>query len=96
LAGQRIETLARIINIREGLNRKDDTLPWKVLNQPITDICSAKGSVVTSEELNLMLDDYYKSRGWTLKGIPTKKTLQQLELQEYENVVRKQGEEEED
>ena len=36
LAGQRINTLARLINIREGLSRKDDTLPWKVMNQPIS------------------------------------------------------------
>jgi len=87
LVGQRIATLARIINIREGLTRKDDTLPWKVLNQPITDNCIAKGQVVTLEELNLMLDDYYTSRGWTLQGIPTKKKLEQLELQEYKNIV---------
>ena len=87
LAGQRIETLARLINIREGLTRKDDTLPWKVLNQPVTDNCQTKGQVVTTEELDLMLDDYYNTRGWTLKGIPTKKTLQQLELEEFENII---------
>jgi aldehyde:ferredoxin oxidoreductase len=87
LAGQRIATLARLINMREGLTRKDDTLPWKVLNQPITDNCPAKGQLVTHDELNLMLDDYYTSRGWTLKGIPTKKKLQQLELQEFENII---------
>ncbi|MDR2707733.1 MAG: aldehyde:ferredoxin oxidoreductase, partial [Nitrososphaerota archaeon] len=87
IAGQRIETLARLINIREGLTRKDDTLPWKVLNQPVTDDCQAKGQVVTREELDLMLDDYYTVRGWTLKGVPTKKTLQQLGLQEYENIL---------
>jgi aldehyde:ferredoxin oxidoreductase len=96
LAGQRIETLARLINIREGLTRKDDTLPWKVLNQPVTDNCPAKGQVVTPEELNLMLDDYYTSRGWTLKGIPTKKKLQQLELQEFENIITKEKEKEEE
>ncbi|MDR2699745.1 MAG: aldehyde ferredoxin oxidoreductase family protein [Nitrososphaerota archaeon] len=88
LAGQRIETLARLINIREGLTRKDDTLPWKVLNQPITDNnCPTKGQIVTQEELNLMLDDYYTARGWTLKGTPTKKTLQQLELHELKNIT---------
>jgi aldehyde:ferredoxin oxidoreductase len=87
LVGQRIETLARLINIREGLTRKDDTLPWKVLNQPITDNCNTKGQTVTPEELNLLLDDYYTSRGWTLKGIPTKKKLQQLGLQEFENII---------
>ncbi|MCL1976573.1 MAG: aldehyde ferredoxin oxidoreductase C-terminal domain-containing protein, partial [Candidatus Bathyarchaeota archaeon] len=88
LAGERIETLARLINIREGLTRKDDTLPWKVMNQPIKDNCPLKGCVVTSEELDLMLDDYYTSRGWTLKGIPTKEKLQQLELQEFENITK--------
>jgi aldehyde:ferredoxin oxidoreductase len=94
LAGQRIETLARLINIREGLTRKDDTLPWKVLNQPVTDNCNTKGQTVTQDELNLMLDDYYTSRGWTLKGIPTKKQLQQLELQEFENIITTKNKEE--
>ena len=72
LAGQRINTLARLINVREGLSRKDDTLPWKVMNQPIPDDGPVKGAVVTQEELDLLLDDYYQSRGWTADGVPTK------------------------
>ena len=79
-AGQRINTLARLINIREGLSRKDDTLPWKVMNQPIPDDGPAKGAVVTQDELNLMLDDYYQSRGWTMEGVPTKAELEKLGL----------------
>ena len=55
VAGERINTLARLINIREGLGRKDDTLPWKVMNQPITDDGPVKGAVVTQDELDLML-----------------------------------------
>ncbi len=87
LAGERIETLARLINIREGLTRKDDTLPWKVMHQPIKDNSPVQGAVVTQDELDLMLDDYYTARGWTLKGVPTKQKLQQLGLEEFANII---------
>ena len=87
LAGERVNTLARLINIREGLSRKDDTLPWKVMNQPIPDDGPAKGAVVTQEELDLLLDDYYQARGWTLKGVPTKDTLDKLGLEDLSSIV---------
>ncbi len=82
-AGERVQALAKIINIREGLSRKDDTLPWKIMNQPITDDGPAQNSVVTQEELDLMLDDYYQSRGWDNKGVPTIAKLQELSLEKY-------------
>ena len=87
LAGQRVNTLARLINIREGLSRKDDTLPWKVMNQPIPDDGPGKGSVVTQEELDMMLDDYYQARGWTVEGVPTKATLANLGLEDLSSIV---------
>ena len=87
LAGERIQTLAKLINIREGLSRKDDTLPWKAMNLPIPDDGPVKGAVVTQEELDLLLDDYYSSRGWTLEGVPTKEKLQQLGLDEFSGIV---------
>ena len=82
-AGERIQTIAKLINAREGLTRKDDSLPWKIMNQPIPDDGSAKGAVVTKEELDLMLDDYYQARGWTNKGVPTKAKLKELGLEKY-------------
>jgi aldehyde:ferredoxin oxidoreductase len=87
LAGERIITLARLINIREGLSRKDDTLPWKVMNQPIPDYGPAKGAIVTKDELNLLLDDYYTARGWTLEGVPTEALLAKLGLQELSGII---------
>jgi len=87
LAGERINTLARLINIREGLSRKDDTLPWKVMNQPISDDGPGKGSVVTQEELDLLLDDYYLARGWTLDGVPTKDILTKLGLDDLSGII---------
>jgi aldehyde:ferredoxin oxidoreductase len=86
-AGERINTLAKLINIREGLTRKDDTLPWKVMNEPIPDEGPVKGSVVTQEELDLLLDDYYESRGWNLQGIPTKEKLEELGMDDLQTIV---------
>ncbi len=91
LAGERIQALAKLINTREGLTRKDDTLPWKVMNQPISDDGPAKGAVVTPDELNLMLDDYYQARGYDKQGIPTKAKLQELGLEEYLDIIENKG-----
>jgi aldehyde:ferredoxin oxidoreductase len=86
-AAERINTLARLINLREGLSRKDDTLPWKVMNEPIHDDGPAKGAVVTQDELDLMLDDYYESRGWTLEGVPKIAKLKELGMDELQGLV---------
>ena len=86
-SGERINTVARLINIREGMGRKDDTLPWKVLNLPIPDDGPVKGAYVTQDELNLLLDDYYQSRGWNSNGIPTKTKLEELNMNALLNIV---------
>jgi aldehyde:ferredoxin oxidoreductase len=87
VAAERINTLARLINIREGLSRKDDTLPWKVMNEPIPDDGPVKGAVVTEEELDLLLDDYYQARGWTLEGVPTTAKLKELGMEDLNGIV---------
>jgi aldehyde:ferredoxin oxidoreductase len=86
--GERINTVARLINIRDGLGRKDDTLPWKVMNEPIPDEGPVQGAVVTQEELDLLLDDYYSSRGWTLEGVPTVAKLKELGMDKLSNIVK--------
>jgi aldehyde:ferredoxin oxidoreductase len=87
IAGERIQALAKLINTREGLTRKDDTLPWKVMNQPISDDGPTKDAIVTKDELNLMLDDYYQARGYDKQGIPTAAKLQELGLTEYLSII---------
>jgi aldehyde:ferredoxin oxidoreductase len=86
-AGERINTIARVINIREGLGRKDDTLPWKVMNMPIPDDGPVKGAFVSQEELDLLLDDYYDSRGWTLEGVPKTEKLKELGMDDALSIV---------
>jgi aldehyde:ferredoxin oxidoreductase len=86
-SGERINTIARLINIREGLGRKDDTLPWKVMNMPIPDEGPVKGAFVSQEELDLLLDDYYESRGWTLEGVPTAEKLKEIGMDELLSIA---------
>jgi len=78
-AGERISNLKKAFNIREGWTRQDDSLPSRVMNDPIPDGV-AKGSVITKKEFDMMLDAYYKARGWTPSGFITTKKLQELEL----------------
>jgi len=87
-AGERINNLGRLINIREGLTRKDDTLPWKVMHVPIPDEGPSKGSFVSQQDLDLLLDDYYEVRGWNKEGIPTLEKLNELDIQDLAYIVK--------
>jgi aldehyde:ferredoxin oxidoreductase len=89
LAGERINNIGRIFNIREGLGRKDDTLPYKVMHVPIPDEGPSKGAVFTQAELDLLLNDYYEARGWTKEGIPTDQKMKELGMEELIPIIRK-------
>ncbi len=91
-AGERINNLARLFNVREGVGTREfDSLPPKIMNVPIPDEGVAKGSVVNKEEFELGLDDYYAVRGWTREGIPTVEKLKELDLGRDAHIVRKGG-----
>jgi aldehyde:ferredoxin oxidoreductase len=74
--GERIWNLERLFNNRAGLGRADDSLPPRMLEEPLTEGAS-KGHVVPLEEL---LDDYYRQRGWDADGRPTRAKLAELGL----------------
>jgi aldehyde:ferredoxin oxidoreductase len=77
MAGERIINIERIFGVREGITRADDTLPKRFMETPLRDGASA-GTVL---DLDLMLDEYYTSRGWSLEtGRPTPETLKRLNL----------------
>ena len=81
----RIETLIRMFNLREGLTRKDDTLPYRTLREPLPD-GPAKGQFIGEENLNRMIDEYYACRGWDSAGVPTASTLQKYGLSNEEKL----------
>jgi len=73
-AGERIWNLERVFNLKAGIEPQDDTLPKRLLEEPIAEGPS-KGHVHRLAEL---LPGYYKERGWDKKGIPTEAKLVQL------------------
>ena len=77
--GERIYNQERLINVQRGVSRKDDTLPYRVMNEPIPG-GPAKGRHCPQEELDKMLDRYYALRGWSPDGIPTDDKLKELGL----------------
>jgi len=76
LIGERISTLARAINVREGFRRSADTLPDRNLSQPMVG-GPADGHIV---ELAPMLDEYYRIMGWDSNGVPTPERMKELQL----------------
>jgi aldehyde:ferredoxin oxidoreductase len=78
-AGERIYNLERAFNVREGMTRADDTLPKRLLEDPLPE-GQAEGQV---NNLEVLLDPYYEFRGWDkTTGKPTPEKLRELGLEE--------------
>jgi aldehyde:ferredoxin oxidoreductase len=74
--GERVWNLERLYNLRAGFSCKDDTLPPRLLQEAPTDGPS-KGWVV---QLEPMLKEYYRGRGWDENGVPGPAKLEELGL----------------
>ena len=75
--GERIVNVERAFNVREGIRRRDDTLPRRFREETLPEGASA-GTVF---DLEPMLDEYYDERGWDREtGIPHAETLERLGL----------------
>ncbi|MCF6248261.1 MAG: aldehyde ferredoxin oxidoreductase family protein [Desulfobacula sp.] len=72
-AGERIHILERLMNTREGINRHDDVLPARMMNQ-------GRKSDTQNKKVTLdkMISQYYSLRGYDPNGIPLKKTIKLL------------------
>lgn len=80
--------IARAFNVREGVDRKDDMLAPRTMEEP-QPIGPAKGKKVSKEMLEEMLDEYYSLRGWDKRGIPKRSTLEALGLNEIAKELEK-------
>jgi aldehyde:ferredoxin oxidoreductase len=77
--GERLTNLERCFNIREGLQKKDDTLPDRFTKQAMPEGPS-KGHVIG---IGPMVDKYYELRGWNVEtGLPRRAKLEALGLKE--------------
>ena len=67
-----IYDLTRLINVRLGISRKDDSMPYKVYACPVQTGPTA-GRVIDREKFQHLLSLYYQKRGWDENGIPPRK-----------------------
>ncbi len=80
-AGERINNLKKLFNIREGWTRADDTLPPRVLSETLPSGV-ARGVGLAREELDMMVAAYYRARGWTEDGLVPEEKLRELGLED--------------
>jgi aldehyde:ferredoxin oxidoreductase len=73
--GERIWTLTRLFNVREGVSRADDELPPALREAP-----DGPGASIDPDRFDAMLDAYYAERGWAPDGRPTRETVERLDL----------------
>ncbi|MBW2059328.1 MAG: hypothetical protein JRH07_06565 [Deltaproteobacteria bacterium] len=94
--GERIGNLAKVLNAREGFTRKEDRVPevwFRPMESPegrieMKDYYQTK--VMTRQDVDMLLDDYYEERGWDpASGLPTPEKLRELGLEEYSEAVRR-------
>ncbi len=78
-AGERTVNAERLFINRAGFAAKDDTLPVRILKEPLPD-GPARGQVC---ELDQMLPEYYRLRGWDDNGRPTASRLRELGLTSF-------------
>jgi aldehyde:ferredoxin oxidoreductase len=82
--GERVYNLERLYNNRRGFSRADDTLPPRLLTEPSPEGPS-KGWV---SHLEPMLEEYYRTRGWDVNGVPKPRKLEELGLADLMEVAK--------
>jgi aldehyde:ferredoxin oxidoreductase len=97
-AARRNYNLYKALNVRLGFSRKDDVFPERWFEPLVTSdrgtlvLCDYFGTPLTEKDCEKLLDDYYDERGWDIKtGIPTKKTLLSLDLEDVVKDLEKRG-----
>jgi aldehyde:ferredoxin oxidoreductase len=88
LASERCFNLLKLFNVAQGIARQDDYLPERLYNEPFYVLGKASWlqdyyntRELTKDDFEKMLDDYYEERGWDKDGIPTTKTLAELDIE---------------
>jgi len=85
--GERTLCLERCFNVREGFDRKDDTLPKRMRTEPLPNAGPATGQ--TFKNLDGLLDEYYDALGYNRNGIPSEAKLKELGLGEVAKDIAK-------
>jgi aldehyde:ferredoxin oxidoreductase len=77
---ERLRNIERLFDVRQGLTRKNDTLPKKFFEKPLSK-GKYEGAVIDKDQFEGMKDEYYLLRGWDKQtGAPTKEKIEALGL----------------
>jgi len=88
ISGERIYNLMRAFCVREGITREADTLPKRLMEDPLPE-GPAEGMVIDKDTLEMLKDAYYEMRGWDREtGKPTAEKLAELGLEDIINDMR--------
>jgi len=79
LLAERSIVLARMFNVRQGMDSKDDKL-FRRMFEPLPDGV-LKGNSIDREEFQQAIEMYYLMMNWNEKGVPTKGALYNLSLE---------------
>ncbi len=79
--GERIVCLERCFNVREGFDRKEDTLPGRMFTEPLLNAGEATGQMI--RKMDTLLDEYYEAFGYNKEGIPTSPRITDLGLKKF-------------
>jgi aldehyde:ferredoxin oxidoreductase len=78
--GERRLNMMRAFNAREGIAREQDKLPEKFFKKALKG-GPTDGWILDKTQFETALDEYYRQSGWDIKtGLPTRKTLERLDL----------------
>ena len=80
-AGERINTLKKLFNVREGWVREDDTLPPRAIQEKLS-TGMVQGVGLSKEDLDMMIASYYRARGWTEDGMVPEGKIRELGLED--------------
>jgi len=79
MMGERIFNLERAFLMRQGVTAADDTLPKRIREEPLH-TSGMPGEGQTMGHVDEVIASYYKLRGWTQDGFPTREKLESLGL----------------
>ena len=79
--GDRSLALARLFNLREGIDADTDRLPGTVHRPHVSGVLSKVR--LDEDGVHEQIQDYYRARGWDDAGVPTSETLERLRITEY-------------
>jgi len=84
--GERVTTMARVFNIREGFKKEDDWLPERFFHPQTSGALS--DTAVNPEKLREARSIYYEMMGWDENGVPTKAKLEELDIGWVTNLLK--------